>query len=147
MPYVLRWYYEKRVIHNVFYGTITRADIEANQIDLQRMIAEGTPRMYVLVDTASIAHSEVGLKEIRAVFSVPVGLDIVAWTVIVGMNIAARFFASVVIQMMNHRFRFLKDELEAIEFIRSIDDSLKDMPLTMFELEPYLREGEHTTPQ
>ncbi|MDZ4766946.1 MAG: hypothetical protein SGI73_20595 [Chloroflexota bacterium] len=99
------------------------------------MIAEGTPRMYVFIDTSRIEKSEVGLKDIREAFSSPVGLDIVDWTVIVGMDVLARFFTSVVMQLMNQRFRFMKDTQEAVEFLRSIDDTLQNMPLVEFDLE------------
>lgn len=126
MPSELGYYYEKRVIYMRFYGVVTNEELRASNEMLLRLVAEGTPRIYILVDSFDMTKHESGLAEIRSIFnSAP--LDVVAWIVLIGVDPLARFFASVVSQLLNMRFRFEKDRAAAVEFIRSVDDTLSNL--------------------
>ncbi|MBL8131045.1 MAG: hypothetical protein JNL42_04240 [Anaerolineae bacterium] len=133
MPAINRWYYEKRVIHVIYFGQVSKADLEESQEAIDRLIAEGAPPMYLLIDSTRITQRELGLKDMVGIFK-PKGLEIVGWTLLIGADPIVRLLSSAILQLMKGRFRFMKDTAEAVEFLRGMDDDLRDLPV--YEYDP-----------
>ncbi|MCK6578858.1 MAG: hypothetical protein L6Q98_12195 [Anaerolineae bacterium] len=133
MPVINRWYYEKRVIHVVYYGQVSKADLEESREAMDQLIAEGTPPMYLLIDSTRVTQRDLGLKEMVGFFK-PHALAIVGWTLVIGADPIARMLASAILQLMKGRFRFMKDLTEAVNFLRDMDESLKALPV--YEYDP-----------
>jgi hypothetical protein len=130
MPIEVSWLIPQRVVYERFSGEITLDDIRQNSELVGPLMAEGIPLIHTIIDVTEVT-SHPGLNEIRN--STPMETyDNEGWRILVGGNAIARFIGSVILQLMQRRFRAYPTMEEAIQFLAEIDDSL--------DLSDYLRD-------
>jgi len=123
MPFDVAWIHPQRVTYGRFYGEITVDEVhEANQVAMER-IKQGTPPVYVIVNTLDIDKIPTSLKSMQ---------DIVAYVrepnlgmiVYISDNRLISFFNTVVSQLSNASFYTVKSMDEALALIQRMAPDL-----------------------
>jgi len=125
MPCTVAWYpgHEGRVIHQVFSGSLTVADVTSGIEAINAYISEGVPPVHVLVDVGnlqSFPKSVTQFKQSASQFKGPG----VGYIVMIGASSVMNMFAGLIAQFGGVKLRGFHSEDEALEFIAQHDPSL-----------------------
>jgi hypothetical protein len=122
MPVEVSWLIPQRIVYERFSGEVTVEDIRHNSDLVAPMMAEGVPLIHTIIDVSEITGHP-GLNEIRN--STPMETyDGEGWRILVGANAVARFIGSIILQIMQRRFRAFQTMEEALQFLEDQDETL-----------------------
>lgn len=124
MPYTTEWMTPQRVIFVKGHGSITADEVERLGAELNKEVLTGVPLVHVIIDATDVEAFDIGLAEARAI-----KLDkqlMVGWVILVTPDRMMRLIATIVMQVLNQRIRFVKTMDEAVSFLTGNDDTLED---------------------
>jgi hypothetical protein len=122
MPVEVSWLVPQRIVYERFTGEVTVQDIRQNSELVAPLMAEGIPLIHTIIDVSDItAHP--GINDIRNSTSMEI-YEGEGWRILVGANAVARFVGSIILQIMQRRFRAFSTMDEALQFLDDQDDSL-----------------------
>lgn len=126
MPVETTWLYGRRVLKMRHYGKITSEQLIASIDEMQAMVKQGVPPVHIYVDaSAGEGRPEIALGDLKSI--VPPVIDEVGWMVVVQPHALQRFFTSLGMQISGAKYKFVKDEREAMHYLLEQDPTLNDV--------------------
>jgi hypothetical protein len=125
MPVDVGWLYENRVIMIRQHGRVTSAHIAAALDRSRELINQGTPPVHIITDSTDVdGNIEVALGDLRQM--IPKAIE--GSGLVVGIHPRAldRFMSSLGMQIAGVRYKFAKNEQEALETLLEYDPTLND---------------------
>lgn len=125
MPYEIGWLIENEVMYNRNWGVGTVEDIYGAMMASREMIdSSDRPVVHLLIDNRESTESPKLIESAKVVRSVP-PQERAGWVVTVHTSRAiTRFLSDVAIQMTGARYRSFNSIQEALDFLRSVDDTV-----------------------
>lgn len=124
MTYTIRWAVEKRVIISTFVGDVTKEDLIEYVNQMRELVKEAEQPLYHISNSLELnkVHLSLGalLQLVRSVGIV----GHIAWQIDVNLNPTNKMLAALSSQVMRLRTRTVPSMNDAVNFIKSIDDSL-----------------------
>jgi len=127
MPYQVSWYYEKRILYSRIEGDITLDEVKAmNDTIVQQYLPQGTPLVHSIVDVTRVGKYPMNVGQLSQ--AVKFDNSTSGWLVVVSKaNPIIRFFASVITQVSDTRFRMYSTVDEAVTFLAGVDTTLEGL--------------------
>jgi hypothetical protein len=130
MPVETTWLYENRVLKSRHYGIVTLDQLVSSLKNSQQMTEDAHRRtnlpVHTIVDTRDMeGRADIGLGDLRKI--IPRSFEGAGWTVALEMGPMERFIAAVGMQVAGARYKFVKDEAEAMRFLHEQDPTLSDV--------------------
>lgn len=126
MPVTTTWMYDKRVIVQKQIGTVTAKQMTEAIEDLRNMIREGDAPVHVFIDASQQSgQPDIGLGDLKTL--VPKVIEGSGWMVVIQPSTLQRFFTSLGMQLAGAKYKFVKDEQEAINFLVEQDPTLNGL--------------------
>lgn len=130
MPYRLAWLLENRVMLIGYEGVVTSADLQAyldESLALRdranAVLGAGGPLVHTITDARRATKMEVTMKDGQNIIKT-LRKQRVGWSVYIARSAFDQFFAGIGHQMAGVRYRSLNSVTEAVEFLKSVDDTL-----------------------
>lgn len=127
MPYQLSWLIEERVIYAEFQGRITVDELKAFIADVTDYIESGTPLVHLITNSLHMEKVDMSLATLQTLASAYELTDQLGWTIDINRHPILRMFAGLAVQFANVRQRTVKTIQEAVNFLRTNDDTLRDV--------------------
>lgn len=123
MPISCTWLVEKRVIVQKYYGVVTSKQIADAMDEFRTMMQEGIAPVHVFVDAVEQdGYIDINIRDLPSL--VPKILHGAGWIVVVQPNTLQRFFVSLGMQISGARYKFVKDEAAARDYLVKHDPTL-----------------------
>jgi hypothetical protein len=130
MPHQHQWLIPNHIIIGRNMGDLTIEDIEDSTQALVNMLnSSSRPLVHVLIDLTELESHPNKLKPLaessKAIFNHPK----LGWLLLYGnLNRFSKFLAQMFAQLSHIRFRIFTTDEEAIEFLKSVDVTLEEVP-------------------
>ncbi len=114
------------------YGVVTLEDVQGSNVQLKALLASGVAPTHVIVDLSGVERFPTSLSTIKEFIKPVPNQDILGWVLIFGAkNSLLRFLASMVTQFTgdNVRMRMFDNLTDTLDFIRTQDETLADIPM------------------
>jgi hypothetical protein len=128
MPYQMEWLHEGRIIFARVWGSLTVEDARTASIEYYQYIEKGIPPIHSIFDVREVTKFP-NLLQLRSAMTSSLSPR-EGWMMIAGGNPALRFIASVLMQLLNYRFRMVETKEEAVAFLTKHDPSLKGVSIS-----------------
>lgn len=126
MPVDVGWLYENRVIKIRQHGRVTSAQIAAALERSRELILQGTPPVHIISDGSEVeGNIEVALGDLRQI--IPKAIEGSGLIVGIHPRVLDRFMSSLGMQIAGVRYKFAKDQREALEALLEYDPTLNDV--------------------
>ncbi|MBZ0282014.1 MAG: hypothetical protein K8L97_14845 [Anaerolineae bacterium] len=122
MPVETRWYVDKRILYQRFYGDITLEDFKQSVEAVGAFVAEGHPLVHAIADVLDVEKWPPLTKLSK--FAPRQGFPGMGWTLIIVSSPALRFVTGLLVQFTMSNFRMAATLNEALEFLTERDNTL-----------------------
>lgn len=126
MPVDVSWLYENRIIKLRQYGKVTSQQL-VDAIELSRqMIRQGKPPVHTISDGTGVdGNVDFSLADLKNM--IPTAVEGAGLMVAIQNRALDRFFAALGMQIAGVRYKFAKDEQEALQLLVEYDPTLNDI--------------------
>ncbi|MBK8135006.1 MAG: hypothetical protein KA401_02745 [Anaerolineae bacterium] len=123
MPIETTWLHGKRVIKMRHSGKVSVEQLVASITDLQAMALSGVRPVHLFIDASDAeGRPEVALGDLKSL--VPPTIEAIGWTVVVQPHAIQRFFTALGMQISGAKYKFVKNEQEAMNHLLEQDPTL-----------------------
>jgi len=136
MPYRLSWIIENRLLLIAYDGAITRSDLEtyldesmAMRDQANAVLGEGGPLVHTITDARRLTKNEMSFKDAQNIAK-SLRHQRVGWSIYIPKNAIDQFFANIGHQIVGVRYRSFPTVTEGIDFLKSVDETLKNLDYT-----------------
>ena len=126
MPVDVGWLYENRIIKLRQYGKVTSQQL-ADAIEVsRRMIQQGKAPVHTISDgTGMDGGIDFSLADLKKI--IPTAIEGAGLMIAIQNRSLDRFFAALGMQIAGVRYKFAKDEEEALRILIEYDPTLNDI--------------------
>jgi hypothetical protein len=124
MAHVISWYLDKRILLVEYNGTLTSDELQSVIPETFRMMDEGNPPLYMVIDVKAVDKFPMNLGELKR-FTVAKHPSL-SWISMVGMNPLGRFVITALSQFADLKIRPANTVDEAVAYFSEIDASVKE---------------------
>lgn len=122
MPVETRWYVDKRIIYQRFYGAVTLEDFAFSVEQIGAFVEQGTPLIHAVADVLEVEKWPPLMQLTRAARRAP--YNGMGWTLILVKSPALRFVTGILVQLSMSNFRMVATLDEALHFLKERDYTL-----------------------
>jgi len=126
MTFTISWAVEKRVIISTFVGDVTREDLIEYVNQMREWVKEGEQPLYHISNSLELTKVHLSLGALLQLIRSVGIFGHLAWQIDVNLNPTNKMLAALSSQIMRLRTRTVPSMNDAVNFIKSIDDSLVD---------------------
>ena len=126
MTYTISWAVEKRVIVSTFVGDVTKEDLIEYTNQMREWVKEGEQPLYHISNSLELTKVHLSLGALLQLIRSVGVFGHLAWQIDVNLNPTNKMLAALSSQIMRLRTRTVPSMNDAVNFIKSIDDSLID---------------------
>lgn len=127
MTYTISWAVEKRVIISTFVGDVTKDDLIEFINQMREWVKEGEQPLYHISNSLELTKVHLSLGALLQLIRSVGIFGHLAWQIDVNLNPTNKMLAALSSQIMRLRTRTVPSMNDAVNFIKSIDDSLIDV--------------------
>ena len=126
MPVDVSWLYEDRIIKLRQYGKVTSQQIVDAIESSRQMILQGQAPVHTISDGTGVeGNIDFSLADLKNM--IPTAVEGSGLMVTIQNRALDRFFASLGMQLAGVRYKFAKDEQEALQILIEYDPTLNDI--------------------
>lgn len=126
MPVDVGWLYENRIIKLRQYGKVTSQQLVEAIEQSRQMIRQGKAPVHTISDGTGVdGNMDFALADLKKM--IPTAVEGAGLMVSIQNRAMDRFFASVGMQLAGVRYKFAKDEQEALQMLIEYDPTLNDI--------------------
>lgn len=126
MPIEVSWYLQSRVIYQRYHGVLTIEDLKLSNTLAIEYVMSGNPLVHAVIDAQDVTKHPYSLKDVNGTLPrSKMFYDSLGWTVMVSTHYIHRFMGQMAAQMTRTRFQTAASLDEALQFLNSVDATLK----------------------
>lgn len=142
MTYTIAWAVEKRVIVSTFVGDVSKEDLIAYIGQMREWVKEGHPPLYHISNSLQLTKVHLSLGALLQLVRSMGMFSHFAWQIDVNLNPTNKMLAALSSQIMRIRTRTVSTMNDAVNFLKSIDESLMQATWHIDTLLGYPEKGE-----
>ncbi|MCC6612803.1 MAG: hypothetical protein IT320_04945 [Anaerolineae bacterium] len=125
MPFTSQWYVPEAVIYSRFSGQVSEEDVIRHGVALNELMRTSSrAAVHVLVDSSDVTKPLSFVATIKAARATPQD-ERIGWVVTVGeQDPMLKFISDATRQLLQLRSRNFRTRDEALDFLKSIDDTI-----------------------